>query len=132
MKSDLQLPSFEDATDWLNRTSRDERRTGGIATLSDEVISRELKGHPTIVHFWSISSETAKNNLTHLAELRDHRKRDGLRMVAVHVPQTKSDQDSQAVLDAVGRLNLTEPCALDNSQKLTAAFRNGDRDVPAY
>ena len=116
MKADLQSLSFEGAKEWLN----------GRAD------TRQTKGHPTLVHFWSTSSETAKNNLSQVAALRDHRKREGLRVVAVHVPQTDSDRDSRGVRDAIARLNLTEPCALDNDYALSDAILNERSVVPAY
>src|SRR5215217_2303284 len=97
-KVDLQLLSFDGATEWLNR----------------QTTTRQIKGHPTLVHFWSISSEAAKINLAQIAEWRDQRKREGLRVVAIHVPQSESEKDPRAVRDAIARLNLTEPCALDN------------------
>jgi len=50
MKVELQLPSFEGATNWLNR----EKPEAADAT---DVIRRETKGRPTLVHFWSLSSE---------------------------------------------------------------------------
>src|ERR1041385_2045918 len=102
MKVDLQLPSFEGATEWLNR----------------QTTTRQIKGHPTLVHFWSISSEASKINLAQIAELRDQRKREGLRVVAVHVPQSEAEKDSRTVRHAIERFNLTEPCALDNQHKL--------------
>ncbi len=112
MKLEQQLPSFERATEWLN----------------GRVTARQTKGHPTLVHFWSISSEAAKNNLAQVAEIRDQRKREGLRVIAVHVPQSEAEKDSKAVRDAADRLNLTEPCALDNSQEVS----QGQEDLPAY
>jgi hypothetical protein len=116
MKVDLQLPSFEQATAWLNR----------------QTTTREIKGHPTLVHFWSISSELSKINLSQVAELRDQRKREGVRVVAVHVPQSEAEKDPRTVRDAIERLNLTEPCALDNDHALSTAFLNGPEQVPAY
>ena len=112
MKAELQLPSFELATEWLNR----------------RVTARQTKGHPTLVHFWSISSETSKTNLAQVAQLRDQRRREGLRVVAVHVPQSEAEKDSRTVRDAIARLNLTEPCALDNDYKVSQAQIN----LPAY
>jgi len=103
MKVELQSPSFESATEWLNR----------------RVTARQTKGHPTLVHFWSVSSETSKINLTQVAQLRDQRKREGLRVIAVHVPQSDADKDPRIVRDAITRLNLTEPCALDNDYKVS-------------
>ncbi len=112
MKVDAQLPSFERATEWLN----------GRAT------ARQTKGHPTLVHLWSISSETAKTNLAHVAQIRDQRRREGVRVIAVHVPQSEAEKDPKAVRDAILRLNLTEPCALDNDHKVS----QGQEELPAY
>jgi hypothetical protein len=108
MKADLQSLSFEGATEWLNRKAD----------------TRQTRGHPTLVHFWSTSSETSKTNLSQVAALRDHRKREGLRVVAVHVPQSESERSARAVRDAIVRFNLTEPCALDNDHRLSAVFLN--------
>jgi tRNA A-37 threonylcarbamoyl transferase component Bud32 len=117
MKVDSPLPSFEGVTEWLNRVTSD---------------ARETKGHPTLVHFWSISSEPAKINLSHVAELRDQRKREGLRVIAVHLPRFRGEKDTNAVRSAIARFNLTEPCALDNEHKLREAFLNEHGSVPAY
>src|SRR6185369_3478123 len=78
--------------------------------------------------FWSISSETAKTNLAQVAELRDQRRREGLRVIAVHVPQSEAEKSSRPVRDAITRLNLTEPCALDNNLKIS----QGQEDLPVY
>src|SRR5215212_6885080 len=112
MKVESQAPSFEQASEWLNR----------------RITARQTKGHPTLVHFWSISSEASKTNLALVAELRDQRKREGLRVVAVHVPQSEAEKDPAAVRGAIERLNLTEPCALDNDYNIS----RGPTDLPAY
>src|ERR1044072_5038439 len=112
MKAELQLLSFESADEWLNR------RMNG----------RQTKGHPTLVHFWSISSNTSKTNLMQVAQLRDQRSREGLRVVAVHVPQSDAEKDPRLVRDAIARLNLTEPCALDNDYRIS----HGQENLPAY
>src|ERR1043166_9251822 len=109
-KIDFRLPSLAQATEWLNAKSGPQ----------------QVKGHPTLVHFWSISSETAKTNLAQVVELRDQRRREGLRVIAVHVPQSEAEKSSRAVRDATTRLNLTEPCALDNNLKLA------QKDLPVY
>jgi len=112
MKPELQTRSFELATEWLNR----------------KITARQTRGHPTLVHFWSISSETSKTNLTPLAQLRDQRKREGLLVVAVHVPQSDAEKDPRRVRDLIARFNLTEPCALDNDYRVS----RGHANVPAY
>src|ERR1043165_231313 len=103
MKAELQSPSFESASEWLNR----------------RVTARQTKGHLTLVHFWSVSSETSKTNLMRVGQLRDEPKREGLLVVAVHVPQSDAEKDPRTVRDAIARLNLTEPCALDNDYRVS-------------
>jgi predicted Ser/Thr protein kinase len=119
MKLDTKLPSLAAATEWLNRATAEPRET-------------ETKGHPTLVHFWSLSSDTAKINLAQVAQLRDQRKREGLRVVAIHSPQSETEKDPRAVREAVARLNITEPCALDNQLRLSQAFASNQDDAPAY
>ena len=111
-QADTQFPSFERVSEWLN----------------GRVSAREILGHPALVHLWSISSEAAKNNLAQVAQLRDDRKREGVRVVAVHVPQSESEKNLKTVREAAVRLNVTEPCALDNNRKIT---RDHD-ELPAY
>src|SRR6185503_8804020 len=115
-KVELRSPSFDEAGEWLNRQSA----------------SLQIKGHPTLVHFWSISSEASKINLAEVAELRDRRKREGLRVIAVHVPQSEAEKDRSTVRNAIDRLNLTEPCALDNEHKLGNTLLNGRDVLPVY
>ena len=67
------LPSLGTATEWLNRTAAANRKKTDL----------ETKGHPTLIHFWSVSSETSKINYAQVAQLRDQRKRDGLRVIAI-------------------------------------------------
>jgi hypothetical protein len=121
-RADKQLPSLAEATEWLNRATADNPDKNGL----------ETNGHPTLIHFWSISSEASKTNLAQVAQLRDLRKRDGLRVFAVHLPQSGSEKDPRPVRDAIARLNLTEPCALDNDQRLRQAFALQADDLPVY
>ncbi len=109
MKVDSQLPSFEGATEWLNRATPNPPET---------------KGRPTLVHFWSINSKISQANLSHVAELRDQRKREGLRVIAVHLRNPNETTDTQTIREATARFNLTEPCALDDDHKLRNAFLN--------
>jgi eukaryotic-like serine/threonine-protein kinase len=116
MKVDSPLPSFDGAAEWLN-----------------EATSAQLaKGRPLLVHFWSISSDVSAANLPHLAELRDRRKREGLRLIAIHLPLRKDERDTREVREAAAELNLTEPCALDNLHVLRDLFLEATDDVPAY
>jgi thiol-disulfide isomerase/thioredoxin len=112
------MPSFEGATEWFNAT-------GAHAAA-------EAKGHPTLVHFWSVSCGMCKENLPRVAEWRDEKAEDGLRVVAVHMPRYEADMDAEAVREAVATYNITEPCAVDNQHALRDAFHNEQGYVPAY
>src|SRR5689334_5918074 len=116
MKVDSPLPSLAGATAWLNGTPN----------------PRDIKGHPILIHFWSISSDTAKANLSQIAELRDQWKREGLRVIGVHVPGSPAEKEAAAIREALERFNLTEPCAFDNDLRLCKDFENYDQVLPAY
>ncbi len=116
MQLDSPLPSFEGAAEGLNAYDNNP-----IA-----------KGRPLIVHFWSISSAAAAANLPHLAELRDRREREGLRVIAVHLPLRPEEREAEVVRQAATNLNLTEPCAIDNYHALRDLFFAASDDVPAY
>lgn len=118
MRIGTEMPSFEGATEWFNAT-------GAAAEAG-------AKGHPTLVHFWSVSCGTCKENLPRVAEWRDQKAGEGLRVVAVHMPRNEADTDAEAVRDAVAAYNITEPCAVDNEHKLSKAFQNESGDMPAY
>lgn len=112
-----EMPSLEGATEWFNAT-------GARAAA-------EVKGHPALVHFWSLSCGLCCENLPRVAALRDEF--DGrLRVVAVHVPRAEADADTEQVRAAVALNNIAEPCAVDNEHKLRAAFQNEPDDLPAY
>src|SRR5688500_19873112 len=71
MKVELQIPSFSQATDWLNLA-----RPNATNYERNEALKRETKGRPTLVHFWSVNSESAKINLLNLGDWGDERKLD--------------------------------------------------------
>jgi serine/threonine-protein kinase len=127
MKVEIQLPSFSGAVDWLNLERPNATNHDRI-----EALKRETRGRATLVHFWSLSSEPAKTNLMQIADWRDQRKREGLRVIAVHSPQSDAEKKQNAVRDAVERLNVSEPCALDNEHKLRREFGERRDVVPAY
>jgi thiol-disulfide isomerase/thioredoxin len=112
------MPTLEGATEWLNAT-------GANAEM-------RAKGHPTLIHFWSVSCGICKENMPRVAEWRDRREADGLCVIAVHMPRHESDTDAEAVREAVSCYQITEPCAVDNQHKLRDAFQNEHGYVPAY
>ena len=118
MRIGTEMPSLEGATEWFNATGAH--------------VAAEAKGHPTLVHFWSVSCGMCKENLPRVAEWRDRRASEGLRVIAVHMPRHEADTDTEAVRDAVVTYKITEPCAVDNQHVLRDAFQNEQGYVPAY
>ncbi len=118
MTTGTPMPSFEGATEWFNAT--------GAAAAA------QAEGHPTLVHFWSISCDLCKENLPRVQKFRDERAGEGLRVVAIHLPRSEADTDAEAVREAVALYGITEPCAMDNEHQLRAAFQHEQGEVPAY
>jgi len=118
MRIGTQMPKLDGATEWF----------GATQAHAEE----ESKGHPTLVHFWSVSCGICKDNMPQVAQWRDLRRESGLRVIAVHMPRYEADTDVEAVREAISKYNITEPCAVDNQHKLRDAFQNADGYVPAY
>ncbi len=114
-----ELPSLEGATEWFNATAA--------------AAAEGAKGHPLLVHFWSLSSAPSKEALPRVGEWRDRQAARGLKVIAVHVPLLPEDEDAEAVRDAVTTCRIEEPCAVDNQYRLRNAFGNEEADaLPAY
>jgi tRNA A-37 threonylcarbamoyl transferase component Bud32 len=127
MKINSELPSFSGVADWLNiKPSVENNRT------SEDEVGFSTKGRPTLVHFWSLNCDISKTNISQIADWRDQRRREGLRVIAIHVPRYDEEKDTQKLEYAINRLNLTEPCAVDNDLKLQNRFLNGSDSLPAY
>lgn len=118
MRIGTEMPQFEGASEWINKDAG--------AALD------EVKGRPTLVHFWSVSCHICKDNMPRVSEWRDKYKDEGLRVIAVHMPRYPSDVEAEAVREAITKFNIVEPCAIDNEHKLRDAFKNDQGYVPAY
>lgn len=112
------MPSLDGATAWLNAT-------GASAEAKSQ-------GHPTLVHFWSLSCGVCQEHMPRVVAWRETHEPHGLRVIAVHMPRHESDTDAEAVREAVTTNNISEPCAIDNEHKLRDAFQNEHGYVPAY
>ena len=118
MRIGTEMPHLEEATTWF----------GGTQAHAEA----EAKGHPTLVHFWSVSCGVCKDNLPRIATWRDELKEHGLRVIAVHMPRYEADTNLEVVREAIATFNISEPCAVDNDHKLRYAFQNDQGYVPAY
>jgi thiol-disulfide isomerase/thioredoxin len=118
MKIGTQMPSLDGATEWF----------GGTQAFAES----QAEGHPTLVHFWSASCGICKENLPRVAQWRDEKRDQGLRVIGIHMPRYESDTDVEQVRDLIGKYDVTEPVAVDNEHKLREAFHNHQGFVPAY
>jgi len=112
------MPALDGATEWFGATQ---------AHAENEAL-----GHPTLVHFWSMSCGTCKENMPRITEWRENLKEQGLRVIAVHMPRYEADTDVEGVRAMISAIDMTEPCAIDNEHKLKDAFQNEQGYVPAY
>ena len=118
MRIGTEMPKFDGATEWFNGTQAHAES--------------EVAGHPTLVHFWAQSCGICKDNMPRVAEWRDEKREQGLRVVAIHMPRYEADTDVEAVRDLIAKHNIIEPVAVDNEHKLREAFQNDNGYVPAY
>lgn len=115
-KMDSLMPSLDgEETTWFN---------------SPPVTLDELKGHTTIIHFWSISCGICKESLPDLYKLMDAYAPKGLKIVSVHMPRQESDTNIEAVKECMSEYEIKQPVVVDNMHAITDKFEN--KYVPAY
>lgn len=102
-------PGFNGATLWLN---------GAPLTAAD------LKGKVVLVDFWTYSCINCLRTLPYVKGWADKYKQAGLMVVGVHTPEFAFEKDPTNVRDAVKRLGVTYPVALDNNYAIWKAFNN--------
>ena len=118
MRIGTEMPSLDGATEWFGATQAHAEN--------------EAKGQPTLVHFWAVSCGICKDNMSRVAEWRDQKRAEGLRVIAIHMPRYEADTNVEDVREAISNYNITEPCAIDNQHRLREAFKNDQGYVPAY
>ncbi len=118
MKIGTQMPRLDGATEWF----------GGTQAAAEAAV----EGQPTLIHFWSGSCGVCKDNLPRIAQWRDEKREQGLRVIAIHMPRYESDTDVETVRDLINIHGVSEPVAVDNEHKLKDAFHNTQGFVPAY
>ncbi|WP_206241809.1 cytochrome c biogenesis protein DipZ [Novosphingobium terrae] len=102
-------PGFNGATLWLN---------GQPLTAAD------LKGKVVLVDFWTYSCINCLRTLPYVKGWAEKYRQAGLVVVGVHTPEFAFEKDPTNVRDAVKRLGVTYPVALDNNYAIWKAFNN--------
>ena len=95
---------------------------------SDVTSLEELRGSVVVVEFWTFGCYNCRNRIPHTQELyAEHRGR-GLEIVGVHSPEFDYERAPEAVEDAMERLGVDWPVALDTERRTFRAWQGR----PAY
>jgi thiol-disulfide isomerase/thioredoxin len=114
LRMDAPLPPLEGGTDWFN---------------SQPITQEELKGHPVVVHFWSISCGICKESLPDINRWLDEYGSKGLKILSVHMPRQESDTNVPEVKKVMEEWECKQPIVVDNWHTITDGFEN--KYVPA-
>lgn len=84
----------------------------------------DLKGKVVLVDFWTYSCINCLRTLPYIEKWFADYKDQGLVVVGVHTPEFEFEKDMQNVSDAVQRLGVLYPVALDNEYETWKAYHN--------
>jgi thiol-disulfide isomerase/thioredoxin len=100
-------PEFQGIDQWLN---------------SPPLTLQDLRGKAVLVDFWSCTCINCLDHLPHVKEWNSRYKKMGLAVVGVHTPELACGQAAKNVQEAVDRLQIEHPVALDNRCATWKAF----------
>lgn len=103
---------LEDLDGWLNTD---------IASLD------ELDGQVVLVEMWTFGCHNCQARIPHNQELYAAYKDQGFEIVGVHAPEFNHEADFDNIVNAVERLGVTWPVALDTEKQNFRAWQEGGR-----
>jgi cytochrome c biogenesis protein CcdA/thiol-disulfide isomerase/thioredoxin len=103
------LPSLSGAVEWLN---------------SPPLTPDELKGKVVLVDFWTYSCINCLRSIPYIRAWADKYKDQGLVVIGVHAPEFAFEKTIDNVKQAVARLKIDYPVAIDNNYAIWRAFDN--------
>jgi len=106
-------PLFPRKIAWVNAGS------GGGAQVS--IIQR---GRPMLVEFWDFCRPNSMRTLPYVKEWHERYGPAGLRTIGVHCPGFDPSREEQAVREAVARLGITYPVAIDSDLEVWEDYGN--------
>ncbi|MFN7112604.1 MAG: cytochrome c biogenesis protein DipZ, partial [Brevundimonas sp.] len=104
-----QLPAFTGATTWIN---------------SPPLTPEQLRGKVVVVDFWTYSCINCLRALPYVRAWAEKYKDQGLVVIGVHTPEFAFEKSEANVRDAVRRLGVDYPVAMDNDFAIWRAFKN--------
>jgi thiol-disulfide isomerase/thioredoxin len=103
------LPSLAGAVEWLN---------------SPPLTPAELKGKVVLVDFWTYSCINCLRSIPYVRAWADKYKDQGLVVIGVHAPEFAFEKNIGNVKQAVAKLRIDYPVAIDNDYAIWRAFNN--------
>jgi cytochrome c biogenesis protein CcdA/thiol-disulfide isomerase/thioredoxin len=103
------LPSLSGAVEWLN---------------SPPLTPELLKGKVVLVDFWTYSCINCLRSIPYIRAWADKYKDQGLVVIGVHAPEFAFEKTIDNVKQAVARLKIDYPVAIDNNYAIWRAFDN--------
>jgi cytochrome c biogenesis protein CcdA/thiol-disulfide isomerase/thioredoxin len=103
------LPSLAGAVEWLN---------------SPPLTPAELKGKVVLVDFWTYSCINCLRSIPYVRAWADKYKDQGLVVIGVHAPEFAFEKNIGNVKQAVAKLRIDYPVAVDNDYAIWRAFSN--------
>ena len=103
------LPSLAGAVQWLN---------------SPPLTPEQLKGKVVLVDFWTYSCINCLRSIPYVRAWADKYKDQGLVVIGVHAPEFAFEKNIGNVNQAVAKLRIDYPVAIDNDYAIWRAFNN--------
>jgi cytochrome c biogenesis protein CcdA/thiol-disulfide isomerase/thioredoxin len=103
------LPSLAGAVEWLN---------------SPPLTPGELRGKVVLVDFWTYSCINCLRSIPYVRAWADKYKDQGLVVIGVHAPEFAFEKNIGNVKQAVAKLRIDYPVAVDNDYAIWRAFNN--------
>lgn len=90
----------------------------------DPLEEEQLRGRPTLIHFWSYSCLSCLHTLPHLRRWHREYGERGLLILAIQAPEFAFEANSDHLANAIEQLKIRYPVALDATRKSWEAFGN--------
>jgi len=103
------LPPLSGAVEWLN---------------SPPLTAESLKGKVVLVDFWTYSCINCLRSIPYVRAWAEKYKDQGLVVIGVHAPEFPFEKNIDNVKQAVAKLKIDYPVAIDNDYAIWRAFKN--------
>jgi cytochrome c biogenesis protein CcdA/thiol-disulfide isomerase/thioredoxin len=111
------LPSLSGAVQWLN---------------SPPLTAEQLKGKVVLVDFWTYSCINCLRSIPYVRAWAEKYKDQGLVVIGVHAPEFAFEKNIGNVKQAVAKLKIDYPVAVDNDYAIWRAFNNEYRPADYF